>query len=186
MNLYGAPALKGQKFAQYRSEHETNTVIGASIAVTLPLGQYDEDELINIGNNRWSVRPQFGLVHTRGPWSIELTGSLFKFSDNNSFIDKAVLQQKTLYSAQTHVIYHFKPRFWTTLSAAYAAGGRVYIEKQKTSFEVDNWLWAASFGWALGKSQSLNLTWVSGRTQNQVGRDSDNLLLSWTVRRASP
>ena len=182
VNLYGAPALKGQRFAQYRTEHETNTVIGASIAATLPLGQYYKDRLINIGNNRWSLRPQVGLVHTRGPWSIEVTGSIFKFSDNDSFIDKAVLQQKTLYAAQSHLIYHFKPQFWATLSAAYAKGGRIYIDKQETTFEVDNWLFAAGIGCAIGKTQSLNLTWLSGRTQNLVGRDSDNLLLAWSMK----
>ncbi len=182
VNLYGAPALKGQEFVSFRGEHETNTVIGASIAVTLPLGQYFEDRLINIGSNRWTARPQVGLVHTRGPWSLELTGSAFWFGDNNSFVDKAVLKQKTLYAAQAHVIYHFKPRLWATLSTAYAAGGRIYVDQGKTAFEVDNWLGAASFGFAIGKTQSLNLTWISGRTQNTVGRDSDNLLLAWSKK----
>ncbi len=146
VNLYGAPALKGQEFALYREEHASNTVVGASIAVTLPLGQYFDDQLINIGNNRWSVRPQLGLVHTRGPWSFELTGSAFIFTDNNSFVDKAVLKQKTMYAAQAHVIYNFKQGFWATLSGAYGTGGRIYIDDQKTKFEVDNWLWAAGFG----------------------------------------
>jgi hypothetical protein len=182
VNLYGAPALKGSEFALYREEHASNTVVGASIAVTLPLGQYFDDRLINIGNNRWSVRPQLGLVHTRGPWSIELTGSAFVFTDNNSFIDKAVLKQKTVYTAQAHVIYNFEKGFWATLSTAYGAGGRIHIDDQKTKFEVDNWLWAAGAGFPIGKTQSLNLTWLSGRTQNQVGRDSDNLLLSWSKR----
>ena len=182
MNLYGAPALKGQEFASYHADHDTNTVIGASIAVTLPLGQYSEDRLINIGKNRWSVRPQVGLVHTRGPWSFEFTGSAFLFSDNNSFVDKAVLKQKSLYAAQSHVIYHFKPELWATLSTAYAAGGRIYIDQYKTEFEVDNWLWAAGLGFTIGKTQSLRLTWVSGRTQNQVGRDADNLMLAWSMR----
>jgi hypothetical protein len=185
VNLYGAPALKGNEFVTYRSEHEVSTVIGASIAVTLPLGQYYDDKLVNIGNNRWSVRPQIGLVHTRGPWSFEFTGSIFVFSDNNNFVDNAVLKQKTLYAAQSHVIYHFKPKFWATLSAAYAAGGRIYIDQQPTAFEVDNWLWAGGLGFAITRSQSLNLTWLSGRTQNLVGRDSDNLLLSWSMRWAN-
>ncbi|GAG58910.1 unnamed protein product, partial [marine sediment metagenome] len=109
MNLYGAPPLKGPAFAQYRAEHTTNTVVGVSIAVTAPLGKYCDDCLINIGNNRWSVRPQVGVVHTRGPWSFELTGSAFVFTDNDSFIDNAVLEQKPMYALQTHVVYDFKP-----------------------------------------------------------------------------
>ena len=92
VNLYGAPALKGPEYVQYRAEHATNTVVGASIAVTMPLGNYEDDRIINIGTNRWSVRPQIGVVHTRGPWAFELTGSAFLFSDNDSFVDNAILK----------------------------------------------------------------------------------------------
>jgi hypothetical protein len=182
VNLYGAPALKGSEYSSYRGQHETNTVVGASIAVTLPLGQYVEDRLINIGKNRWSVRPQIGLVHNRGPWSFELTGSAFVFTDNKSFVENAVLKQDTMFAVQTHAIYTFRPGLWASVSTAYGVGGRIYIDNQKTKFEVDNWLLAAGFGFPISKTQNLNLTWVSGRTQNQVGRDSDNLLLSWSMR----
>ena len=182
VNLYGAPALKGAEYAQYRAQHATNTVVGASLSISAPLGQYDEDELINISANRWTVRPQIGMVHSQGPWSFELTGSMFLFSDNKNFVDNARLEQKTMYAAQAHVTYDFKPGLWVSLGTAYGARGRVYLDNQKTAFEVDNWLWAASFGFPIGKSQSVKLTWLSGRTQNDVGRDSDNLLLSWSMR----
>ncbi|MDH3901739.1 MAG: transporter [Xanthomonadales bacterium] len=182
VNLYGAPALKGAEYTQFHAEHENNTVVGASLAVSAPLGQYYEDELINISANRWTVRPQIGVVHSRGPWAFELTGSVFLFSDNKNFVDNALFEQKTMYAAQAHVTYDFRPGLWISLGTAYGAGGRVYIEDQKTAFEVDNWLWAASFGFPIGKTQSVKLTWLSGRTQNDVGRDSDNLLLSWSMR----
>ena len=182
VNLYGAPALKGAEYTQYRAGHENNTVVGASLAVSAPLGQYYEHELINISTNRWTMRPQIGVVHSRGPWAFELTGSVFLFSDNKNFIDNARLEQKTMYTAQAHVIYDFKPGLWASLSTAYGSGGRVYLENTKTAFEVDNWLWAASFGFPIGKTQSMRLAWLSGRTQNDVGRDSDNLLLSWSMR----
>ena len=181
VNLYGAPALKGAEFEQYRAEHVNNTVVGASIAVTVPLGKYCEDCLINIGKNRWSVRPQVGVVHSRGPWSFELTGSAFVFTDNDSFIDNAILKQKTVYALQTHVIYSFRQGLWTSISTGYSVGGQIYIDQKKTNYEVDNWLWAASLGLPIGESQNVRLTWLSGRTQNQVGRDSDNLLLNWSM-----
>ena len=182
MNLYGAPALEGSEFAQYRAEHATNTVVGASLALTVPLGKYCNDCLINTGSNRWSVRPQIGVVHTRGPWSFELTVSMFLFTDNDDFYDSAVLEQTDLYTAQAHAIYTFTRGTWASISSAYGNGGRVIIDKQKTKFEVDNWVWSANLGFPIGKAQSVMLTWLSGRTQNQVGRDSDNLLLAWSIR----
>ena len=182
VNLYGAPALRGAEYAQYRAEHTTNTVVGASIAVTVPLGKYCDECLINVGNNRWSVRPQIGVVHTRGPWEFELTGSAFVFTDNDNFFDNLILKQTTMYTVQTHVIYNFRRGLWASLSTGYGIGGRIRIDQQKTIFEVDNWIWAASLGLPIGKTQSLKLTWLSGRTQNLVGRDSDNLLLGWSMR----
>ena len=182
VNLYGAPALRGVQYEQYRAEHTTNTVVGASIAVTAPLGKYRDERLINIGNNRWSVRPQIGVVHTRGPWSFELTGSAFVFTDNDSFVENLILKQKTVFALQTHVIYTFKQGLWTSLSTGYGTGGRIRIDQQDTNFKVDNWVWAASLRLPIGKTQSLKVTWLSGRTQNRVGRDSDNLLLSWSMR----
>ena len=185
VNLYGAPALKGAEFERYQADHTTNTVVGASLAMTVPLGKYCDDCLINIGNNRWSARPQIGVVHTRGPWSFELTASAFLFTDNNNFLREVVLKQETLYAAQTHAVYSFKSGLWFSLSTGYGSGGRIFIDKQKTQFEVDNWLWAAGFGFPMGQTQSLHLTWISGRTQNDVGRDSDNLLLRWSARWAN-
>ncbi len=157
-------------------------LVGASLAVTMPLGKYCDDCLINVGSNRWSVRPQIGVVHTRGPWKFELTGSVFVFTDNDDFVDDAILKQKSVYTAQAHVIYTFKPGAWASLSTGYGTGGRISVDQLKTSFEVDNWIWSANFGYPIGKAQSVMLTWLSGRTQNQVGRDSDNLLLGWSIR----
>jgi hypothetical protein len=182
VNLYGAPALKGEEYVQYRVGHMTNTVVGVSVAVTVPLGQYYDDELINIGGNRWVVRPQIGVVHSRGPWSFELTGSAYLFTDNKNFIDNTRIEQKAMYAVQAHIIYDFKPGLWVSVSTGYGVGGRAYLDDVKTAFEVDNWLGAASFGFPIGKRQSAKLTWLSGRTQNDVGRDSDNLLLSWSMR----
>jgi hypothetical protein len=182
VNLYGAPALSGSEFAQYRAEHTSNTVVGASVALTVPLGKYCDDCLINVGNNRWSVRPQVGVVHTHGPWSFELTGSAFVFTDNDNFIDNAILKQKSIYALQTHVIYDFKPGFWASLSTGYGIGGRIRIDQQKTIFKVNNWVWAASFGFSVGKTQSVKLAWLSGRSQNLQGRNSDNLQLGWSIR----
>ena len=58
VNLWGAPAMDARKFARYRQR----TTLGASIIVTAPLGQYDPAKLVNIGSNRWAVKPELGLI----------------------------------------------------------------------------------------------------------------------------
>ena len=58
--LYGGPALTLAEFADYKPD----LIVGASLAVTLPTGHYDSDKLVNIGTNRWSVKPEVGTSLT--------------------------------------------------------------------------------------------------------------------------
>jgi len=85
VNFLGAPALKGKAYQAFRASHPVNTVVGAALAVTLPFGAYNNERLLNLGQNRLIFRPQIGVVHTRGHWSYELTGSVFLFGDNDKF-----------------------------------------------------------------------------------------------------
>ncbi len=68
MNLYGAPALKGKEFLEYRARNQTNTTIGAALAISVPTGDYNNQWLINLGSNRWIFRPQLGVLHQRKKW----------------------------------------------------------------------------------------------------------------------
>jgi len=77
--LYGGPAETPQEFSK---SEKSNTVIGAAIAVSMPTGQYNSGRLINLGDNRWVIRPQMGVTHSRGKWTGELTGSIFFYADN--------------------------------------------------------------------------------------------------------
>ena len=85
VNLYGAPALKGKNYMQYRAQNRVNTTIGAAVSLTLPFGDYTNETLINLGNNRWMVRPQLGVLHQRNDWQFELTGSVLLFGKNDDF-----------------------------------------------------------------------------------------------------
>ncbi len=58
MNLYGAPAMVPKAFAGYRQR----MLVGVSITVAPPLGQYDSTKLINLGTNRWSFKPEVGYL----------------------------------------------------------------------------------------------------------------------------
>ena len=56
VNLYGAPALEAKDFATYRQD----LIVGASLQLQAPLGQYDPSRLVNLGSNRWAFRPEVG------------------------------------------------------------------------------------------------------------------------------
>jgi hypothetical protein len=68
VNLLGAPALSMKDFASYQQD----LIVGVSLQVSAPLGQYDGSKLLNLGNNRWSFRPELGISKASGPWTFEV------------------------------------------------------------------------------------------------------------------
>ena len=127
MLLYGAPALSLEEFRDY----EPDVIIGTSLEVTPPLGQYDDDKLLNIGTNRWSFKPELGVSKTWGPLTLELASGVRFYTDNNDFLDGRTLQVKPLYSVQAHLIYSIIPGIWVGLNGLYYTGGRATIDGNK-------------------------------------------------------
>jgi hypothetical protein len=177
MLLYGAPAETPQEFAK---SEKSNTVVGAAIAVTAPLGQYFPDKLINLGANRWVIRPQLGVAHTRGKWTYELTGSVFLFTDNDDFFNDTELESDPLYALQGHIIYTFRPGLWTSFSTAYGTGANATISGVPKDVVSRNRLTALSMGLPISRRQGLQLTYLRTRTQENTGSDTDTLILSYS------
>ena len=95
MNLYGSPAPSSANF----NLNYSNTVVGAALEVTLPVGEYYKDLLVNLGSNRWVYRSHAGVVHRAGKWSFEATASMWVFGDNDDYTTPGrKLEQGPLYA----------------------------------------------------------------------------------------
>ena len=68
VNFFGAPALSMDEYATY----EQDVIVGASLQVTAPLGQYDSNKLLNVGTNRWSIKPELGVSKAWGAVTLEV------------------------------------------------------------------------------------------------------------------
>ncbi len=122
--LYGGPALTLKEFEDYQPDF----IVGASLAVTAPLGQYDQTKLLNIGTHRWSVKPEIGVSKTFGPVTLELAPSVTFYTANHDFLGGKTLDRDPLYSVQGHVIYHTRFGLWAALDATYFGGGNTIID----------------------------------------------------------
>jgi hypothetical protein len=180
VNFIGAPALKGDNYLVYLRENPVNTIAGAALAITLPLGQYYEDKLLNLGGNRYVVRPQMGVVHQRGPWSFELTGSVLFYTDNNQFFGGNKREQDPLYVAQTHIVRSFKRGIWASLSIGLDRGGRSTLNNEKKDDRRKDTLYAISVGMPLSRTTSIKAAYAQGRTHGEIGSDTDNFVFAIT------
>jgi len=148
----------------------------------VPLGEYKKDKLLNLGANRLVLQPEIGVVHTRGPWSYELTGSVFLFEDNDEFWDGNKLEQDPLYAVQAHVVHAFRPGLWLSLSAAYGRDGESDVNDEPKNDPRDKVLSAVSFGFPITRAQGLKLAYIRGRMQEDVGADTDSFAVAWSKR----
>jgi Putative MetA-pathway of phenol degradation len=62
VNLMGGPAMPSEKFAKWKQK----ILLGASLKVVAPTGQYDPTKLVNWGINRWAFKPEFGYSEQMG------------------------------------------------------------------------------------------------------------------------
>lgn len=181
VNLIGPKALNAQDLMAYYAERPTNTMLGASISVTLPLGQYAGDRLLNLGQNRFVFRPQVGFVHNWGLWAYEFTASVFLYTDNNDFFNNQKRKQDPTFAAQTHLIKRFKNRMWTSVSAGYGLGGQSIVDSQPNNDERGDFLYSWAFGFPITKKQSAKVFYLHSESVKAIGSDTDSIGFGYSI-----
>jgi len=181
INLYGAPPLEGKEFTAYRAKVDVETIIGAALVVHLPTGDYMNDKLINLGTNRFTFRPQLGVVHNRGKWSFELTASVWLYTDNNDFYNGNKLEQDPYYTIQTHLVYNFRPGLWVSAGGGYGHGGKSTVSGVENKDRRKNLGWALSFGFPITRQLGVKFAYRAIRAQESVGQDSNDIGAAFSI-----
>lgn len=181
INLYGSPPMKGKEYASYRAATEVETIVGAGLAVQLPTGNYMEDKLINLGTNRFTFRPQLGVVHSWGNWSLETTGLVALYTDNNEFYNGKKLEQDPLYIIHSHLIYTFRPGVWAGVSGGYDYGGKSTVDGTSKDDLKQNLGWAFSLGFPVSRRLGVKVAYIGTRTQESTGIDSDTFIVGFSA-----
>jgi len=178
VNLLGAPAQSLEEFREYQQD----TIVGASLTVTAPTGQYDSTKLVNIGTNRWSFKPEVGVSKALGSWILEADAAVTFYTDNNeSFPGSSVRQQDPLYALQAHVIYTFNPKLWGALDATYYFGGRTSVNGNLNDNLQSNTRWGATLAQSIDVRSSIKLFFNSG-VYARTGTDFTTVGIAWQYR----
>lgn len=177
VNLVGAPALSLTEFAKYQQD----TIVGVTLLVTAPSGQYDPSKLVNIGTNRWSFKPELGISQALGPWTLEAAAGVTLFTDNDQFFGSGVRQQDPLYSVQGHAIYNVNPRLWAALDATYYTGGATTLNGIAGNDLQNNTRWGATLAYSIDRQNSIKGYYSSG-VSARTGTNFQIVGLAWQVR----
>ncbi|WP_298534151.1 transporter [uncultured Algibacter sp.] len=181
VNLIGPEASGPKELFKYFKENPTNTTVGASIAVTIPTGLYHPDKLLNIGQNRFVIRPQIGVLHNRDKWSYELTSSVIFFTNNDDFFGGNTRSQKPMFAIQGHIIKRFDSKLWASISAGTGTGSKSTINHVSKDDRRNDVLVSLSAGYTISKRQSLKLAYIYSRTTRLIGSNTDSIALGWAL-----
>lgn len=177
VNFLGAPALSLQDFASY----EQDLIVGASLQISAPLGQYDPGRLVNIGTNRWSFKPELGISQALGPWTLEASAAASFFTDNDEFFGGQTRSQDPVYSLRGHAIYSFRSGMWASADATWFAGGRSMIGGVRGNDLQQNWRLGATLALPVNLRNSVKV-YASSGVSARTGNDFDLLGLAWQHR----
>jgi hypothetical protein len=174
MNLYGAPAMTLKEFASYRQR----TIVGVSATVAPPLGQYDSSKLINLGTNRWSVRPELGVSRASGRWIVEAMVGAWLFTNNTDFVGGRTRKQDPIAATQVHVTFKFTRSMWLAADANYFTGGQTTIGgKQNLDLQRNSRI-GATFSSALDRRQAIRMS-VSRGAYTTIGADFTSIAVGY-------
>lgn len=106
------------------------TILGTSLSITAPTGQYFPDKMINIGTSRLAFKPELAVSQPVGKrWLIDFYAGLWLFTDNDAYYPgTSVRSQEPLGSFQGHISYNIQPLMWVALDMTYYTGGETTVD----------------------------------------------------------
>lgn len=170
----GGEALGPKEFVQ----RKPSTIIGASVSIVVPTGQYDPARLVNPGSNRWAFKPEIGISKPRGRWTLELMGGAWLFTANKSFLGNSRREQKPMVSFQGGVIYTLRRRMWVSGNATFYSGGNTVINEKLNDDRQRNARIGATFSMPLNQQQSIKVAWARGVT-TRIGGHVNTIIVGW-------
>jgi hypothetical protein len=176
--LVGAPAVTREEFAT----SSPRTVLGASLTVVAPTGQYYSDKLINLGTHRWSFKPELGLSYVASKqWFIDVYAGVWLFTNNGSFYPgTSVRSQIPLLSFQTHVSYNINPLMWAAIDFTYYTGGQSSVNDFFKDDRQNNTRVGATFNFPVGKLGAIKVAYSTGAII-RIGANFSTISAAWQM-----
>jgi len=173
----GGPALPLTGFKDYKQ----NFVMGTSLQIYFPVGQYDPEKVVNLGTNRFTFKPELGISKTINRLVLELALAGQFFTINNNYYYGKTMKQDPIGSIQGHVNYNFRKGIWAALDGTFYWGGKTTIDGMEGDNLQENTRLGFTFALPLNIRHSLKLNLSTGAS-TRTGSDFDAITLVWQYR----
>lgn len=179
VNLKGGPAMSAPQFVKWKQK----ALLGASLTVIAPTGQYDPAHLVNWSINRWAFKPELGYSRRWGNWLLDAYGGVWLYTTNTAFYSPPHPRPQTqspIGSFEGHFSYDFnKLRCWVSLDGNFWFGGTTSLQSipnsdtRQTSQRIGG---TAAF--PLAKHQTIKVSYSNG-TYVRFGGNYQSVSVAW-------
>jgi Putative MetA-pathway of phenol degradation len=185
VNLYGGRTVQAKDYRKWKQK----VLLGASLRVVAPTGQYDPTKLINWGINRWAFKPEFGYSQRWGNVILDGYAGVWFYTTNNAFYSIPTPQPQTespIGSLEGHLSYDFQNfgflkglRGWASLDGNFWWGGTTEVssirnlETKQTSSRI-----GATISLPYTKHQSIKIAYSDG-AYVRFGGNYQNVSVAW-------
>ena len=174
VNFIGAPPLRRQDFASYRQDW----VLGGSLQLGLPVGDYDPARLVNIGTNRQSSKLELGVSKNLERWLLEVSLADTVYEDNTNFYGGRVREQESIASLQGHAVYRFSSGIWLAIDATRYRGGETTTNGVSSNDLQSNDRFGLTASLPINAKHSVKLAASTG-VSTRTGTDFDTVAAVW-------
>ncbi len=180
INIIGPKAIKAiPHMLRYKPGFSLD-IIGS---IAIPIGEYDNESQVNIGQNRWYGRIGMPIVWQLGKWvpgkrtTLEFLPAVWFFSDNNDFVGQK-LETKPMFQVEGHLTRDFMERLWGSLDVVWYSGGAATRDTIETS-SLNNIGIGGTIGYQINDNLQLTVAYTS--TINDSAAD-DLKMDSFTIK----
>jgi hypothetical protein len=167
INLFGLPPMSLEEFRTFTP----GTTVNLFLSAILPLGEYDEENLVNLGANRYAFRIGLPIVYPLGQFgretTLELVPNVHFFTEN----DDTGLKQDPLVTVEGHLTHDFTDRLWGAFGALWTAGGKTKIGGVQQNGAQRSLSLSASLGYEFSPRWGLMFRYGETVAQNEFGLD---------------
>ncbi len=179
VNLIGGPAMQPREWAKWNQKR----LLGVSVKVLAPSGQYSSAKLVNWGANRWAFKPEVGYSQRWGHWVVDGYAGVWFYTSNSAFYAGGGATkpqgEAPIASLEGHLSYDVRPRLWVSFDANFWYGGIVSLSgirnlaTEQTGSRIGG---TASF--PISKHQSLKFSYSNG-AYIRYGGNYQNVSAAW-------
>lgn len=111
------------------NQPKTDTYFGITPFLFVPTGEYDKNQAVNLGENRWKLALQAGYITgLTDKLSLDLVGDVTLYGKNKDFgPSSATMKQDALYQAQGFLRYKIQPTWDVRFGISHSQGGETTV-----------------------------------------------------------